>query len=215
MSSWLLLIILSLWSQTRATVLPMPFKARKALLLNRPVSAPSIRGTAIKLFRDIGWSFEVHKNSPDQNKTVIKSRFEGTNGTYLVYADLDDAEQRVRVYCYSSVCQSVPEKVRSRMAEYLTRANYGIIIGNFEMDYGGGEVRFKASMDLKGGKLEPSMFRNLVSLSVDTMDFYHVGLMEVVVSDKLPSEIIGEVERGEVSERNALLGAQSGGDSPS
>ena len=31
---------------------------------------------------------------------------------------------------------------RQDIAEYLTRANYGMVMGNFEMDYSDGEIRY-------------------------------------------------------------------------
>ena len=33
------------------------------------------------------------------------------------------------------------------MAEYLHRANYGLRVGNFELDYDDGEIRYKTYID--------------------------------------------------------------------
>jgi len=42
---------------------------------------------------------------------------------------------------------------RGAVAEFINRANYGIIIGNFEMDFADGEIRYKTSIDVQGDKL--------------------------------------------------------------
>ena len=39
----------------------------------------------------------------------------------------------------------VEEDKRAAVAEYLTRANYGLHVGNFEMDMTDGEVRYKTT----------------------------------------------------------------------
>jgi hypothetical protein len=61
----------------------------------------------------------------------------------------------------------VPEAKRQAMAEFLTRAKYGLCMGNFEMDFGDGEVRYKASLDIADGELTAKMIEvlHMVSLS--------------------------------------------------
>jgi hypothetical protein len=39
------------------------------------------------------------------------------------------------------------KKDRDKVAEFIVRANYGLVIGNFEMRYKDGSVRFKSSVD--------------------------------------------------------------------
>jgi len=39
----------------------------------------------------------------------------------------------------------IPEEHRLKMAEFISRANYGLILGNFEIDFLAGELRFKAA----------------------------------------------------------------------
>jgi hypothetical protein len=49
------------------------------------------------------------------------------------------------------------------MAEYLTRANYGLILGNFAMDMADGEVHYKVSVDFEDGLLSPKMANNMLA----------------------------------------------------
>ena len=42
--------------------------------------------------------------------------------------------------------QVYPEAI----AEFLTRTNYSMIIGNFELDFADGEIRYKTSIDVQG-----------------------------------------------------------------
>ena len=95
---------------------------------------------------------------------------------------------------YTVAPVKVPEEVRSDVAEYLTRANYGLRIGNFELDYRDGEVRYKTSLDFEGAELLPPLIRNTVYPSVNTMDRYMPGLMSVIYGGKTPFEAIEDIE---------------------
>ncbi len=66
------------------------------------------------------------------------------------------------------------------MAEFLTRANYGLIIGNFELDFGDGEIRYKTSLDVEGDRLSQASIKQLVYTSVLTMDQYLPGIEAVI-----------------------------------
>jgi hypothetical protein len=64
--------------------------------------------------------------------------------------------------------------------EFITRANYGINIGDFEMDLDDGEIRFKISMDVEAGVLSNIMVRNMMVAAYTTVDRFFPGLMSVL-----------------------------------
>jgi hypothetical protein len=66
------------------------------------------------------------------------------------------------------------------VAEYLTRANYGLILGNFGLDYTDCEIRYKTSIDVEGDHLAPALIRNLVYTNVTMMDQYLPGILAIL-----------------------------------
>jgi len=66
------------------------------------------------------------------------------------------------------------------VALYLTRANYGLVIGNFELDLDDGEVRLKASIDVEGATLTEALVDHLVIAGAVTTDRYIPGLQAVI-----------------------------------
>jgi hypothetical protein len=58
----------------------------------------------------------------------------------------------------------VPEARRAAVGELLNRANYaGIMVGHFELDYDGGEVRFRTSLAYsKAEEVTTGLMRNLI-----------------------------------------------------
>ncbi len=135
---------------------------------------------------------------PLEDKTIYRAAFDGKNGELRCYAQIRVELEQFLFYAVAPV--KVPEEARSDVSEYLTRANYGLRIGNFELDYHDGEVRYKSSLDFEGEKLTNNLIRNTIYPAVQTMDRYLKGLLSVMFGGRTPLEAIEEVE-GEARER--------------
>ena len=135
------------------------------------------------------WKFNVVKDD-----TALMLSFRGEAGSWQCFATVDEEKQWFTFY--SILPSNVPEEKRVEIAEFITRANYGLVIGNFEMDYGDGEVRYKTSVDVEGGELTPKMIENLMRANLMTMDRYFPGVMGVLYGDRDPAEAIAETEEG-------------------
>ena len=118
--------------------------------------------------------------------------FSGANGQVACYAQIRVDLEQLLFYVMCPV--KVAEDRRSAMAEFIARANYGMRIGNFELDFSDGEVRYKSSFDFEDVVLQPEMIRNAIYPAVQTMDRYLPGLMGVIYGNKTPSEAIAEIE---------------------
>ena len=123
---------------------------------------------------------------------MLKSDFENKNGDIWCYEKIRvDLEQFI-FYVVAPV--KAPEEVRPLIAEYITRANYGLRIGNFEMDFDDGEIRCKSSIDFENSTLDTSLIKNIIYPAVHTMDFYLPGLMSVMYGNKSPEQAISDTE---------------------
>lgn len=132
-----------------------------------------------------------------EGKYAYSMSYSGKNGDLRCYAIVRVDLEEFLFYAVAPI--KVPEDVRTAVAEYLTRANYGLRIGNFEMDYSDGEVRYKSSLDFEGQALTFDLIRNAIYPSVHTMDRYLPGLLRVSFGGSTPHEAIEEVEGGGLS----------------
>lgn len=130
-----------------------------------------------------------------EGRSVYKTGFEGKNGQFTCYAQ-ERTEQEQFVF-YSIFPVRAPEDKQSQVAEFITRANYGMIIGNFEQDYGDGEIRYKTSVDIEDVEMVEPLIRHLIYANVLTMDKYFPGLMRVLYAGIAPADAIKEVEGAE------------------
>jgi hypothetical protein len=138
-----------------------------------------------------------------ENQAAMSMNFQGQNGRWSCYARVEEEKQIVLFYSYCPM--KAPEDKRPILADFLTRANYGLYIGNFEMDYNDGEVRFKTSLDVEGNKsveegakdpveLSFALMKRVVYDNVGVMDKYLPGVMAVIYGGASPTEAIAKVE---------------------
>lgn len=116
---------------------------------------------------------------------VIRADVEGDNGMWACYVVAREEEQRCTVY--SQAPWETPEEQRPAMAETITRINFGLPLGNFELDFADGEVRFKTSVDLNGETLNAELFEGLLDPNLSTMDAY-LPALEAVRDGRLSPE---------------------------
>ena len=80
------------------------------------------------------------------------------------------------------------------VCEYITRANYGLKIGNFELDRTDGEIRFKIYCFVGEELPSAAILDTLVRLPVIELDRYGNGLLAVSMGLLSPSEAIEQAE---------------------
>jgi hypothetical protein len=143
-----------------------------------------------QFMQDDGW----HPQTLEDNY-VYRAYFVGRNGEVTCFAQVRvDLEQFI---FYVVMPVRAPSQMRLAVAEYLTRANYGLRIGNFELDFDDGEVRYKSSVDFEGVELTPALIRNTIYPAVQTMDRYLPGVLAVVFGGKSAEEAITAIEEDE------------------
>lgn len=140
-----------------------------------------------RFFEDEEWPVRPFDDEP-----AVEGQFEGDHGEFRVVALADELEQRFAFY---AVCPEVcPPESRAPMAELLTRVNYGMMIGNFELDLDDGEIRYKGSLDVEGVDLPLAMLRSLVFSCCTTLDLYRPAIQAVLEGRASPREAVDLVE---------------------
>jgi hypothetical protein len=141
----------------------------------------------VDFFEDDNWPY-----TPVPGEPVLSLHFVGKSGHWICYAQAREEQQQ---FVFYSVCpMAMPDFKRQAVAEFVTRANYGMIIGNFELDYNDGEVRYKTSLDVEGTELNLALIRQAVYANVLMMDRYLPGLLNLVYTDVTPAQAVAEVE---------------------
>ena len=145
--------------------------------------------TIKQFFKEENWSFV---ESEVDTGLILKSG--GKSGQWNCYARVNEEEGQFIFYSYAPV--SVPESNYTSVTEYITRANFGLIIGDFELNFITGTIQYKTSIDMKGeeSKLSSTLIRHLVYTNVVTMDKYLPGFNLILESKATPEQAITYIE---------------------
>eukprot|EP01111_Echinosteliopsis_oligospora_P014694 TRINITY_DN558_c0_g1_i1.p1 TRINITY_DN558_c0_g1~~TRINITY_DN558_c0_g1_i1.p1 ORF type:complete len:169 (-),score=41.74 TRINITY_DN558_c0_g1_i1:99-605(-) len=108
-----------------------------------------------------------------------------------------DKEADISVSCVWST--NVPPEFRVKVAEYCTRANYGLSYGVFKIDKNDGEVIFECTADIENCSKEaptniPTIIDFYVSIVTSTWQKYRAGLTQVADGRISPAEAIRNAE---------------------
>jgi hypothetical protein len=128
------------------------------------------------------------------NEPIAVTGFHGKNGQWQCQLHLREEQRQIVFY---SICPvTVPYDRRVAMAEFITRANYGLVMGNLELDMDDGEVRYKTSREMSSDTLaeclSPLLYANVLSF-----DRYLLGIKLVTEGHVLPVEACAAVEDAE------------------
>lgn len=127
---------------------------------------------AIRTYLDEqGWEY-----TQSEGQSVLMADFTSDRGGWRVF--FAAAEDGV-VSVDSVLAQLVPAERRAETALLLTRANYGLRVGGFQLDLDDGELRCHAAIDVEMSMLSAAMVQNLIVANLATMDRYHAAIMAV------------------------------------
>jgi hypothetical protein len=139
------------------------------------------------------------------DERTIHAGFQGRNFNYQLLARAQDGHQQAMFY--SMVPVRIQPEHRPAVADFLCRTNFGLILGNFEMDYETGELRYKTSVDVEGGELTSSMVKTLMHVNLSTADKYAKGLIGILYRGLTPVQAIAEIEEVSATKRLAAQAA--------
>jgi hypothetical protein len=133
------------------------------------------------------WIFKSH-----EDKLTVEIPYKAKNGSWNCFAEL--IPERETLVFYSMLSNPIPESKRAEVAEFITRANSRLLLGNFELDFTDGELGYKTSVDVEGGQLTFNMLNNMLYANVITLDIYLPGIMNVLYGNLSPQEAIDLIE---------------------
>ena len=113
------------------------------------------------------------------------SGFEGLYNSFRFVMVVDDDAVQNYVNYPISAKDKMPQ-----MAEFITRANYELKYGAFEMDYSNGEVRFHLALPMSAVRADEDLLPLMIGLPPTILDKYAKGFFDVLMGVKTPEEAI-------------------------
>jgi hypothetical protein len=143
--------------------------------------------TMTQFFKEDNWTFQQVEGKP-----MLSMHSTGENGSFASFAEAHEKKQIFIFYTYAPV--KAPESKRLPVALLLTRMNYALMLGNWELDFEDGEVRYKTSIDVEGDRLSVALVKNVVIPNLLMVDRYTPAIMAVIYGNKQPLEALQEID---------------------
>lgn len=152
---------------------------------------------AVTYYTDNDWGAE-----PIGDGVGLTVQVAGTDGEWTALVLADDEADRFVFYSLSPV--DIPEDRRPAVAEFLHRANHGLVSAAFEMDVDSGEVQLRSGIELfdmpldlrRDARLLQFLVADLSAANVATFDRYLPGLVGLVIGEPEPRDVVEQIEAG-------------------
>jgi len=145
---------------------------------------------AIEQFlKEDDWNFEpVDENGVIRFGIRLKCKFQ--------HADIHVRIRQSGFMVLAVLPITADEESRPQVLDFINRANYGFIHGNFEMDPRDGEVRFRTSQNCGDDEVLVSseIIRECIYLNLSMVERYGTPLMKVMMGALEPEEAIEQAE---------------------
>ena len=138
-------------------------------------------------FRNHEWNF-----TQDEERPILRMGFSGDNGEWRCAAAVEWDETQFAFYSILPARAAID--ARPAIAELVTRINYGLFTGGFEIDWSDGEIRMKTSLLLYGEELPDEMIHQVVGQNLTTMDEYFPAFLKVLYLRVTPPDAIRKAE---------------------
>jgi len=133
-----------------------------------------------------------HTQHPETQAVVAS--FGGHAGSYRVLGRVGDDRQLFQVFGLTPF--RVPEGSRAAIAETIARANYGLMLGKFELDLDDGELRFQVAHILTSDMLDDNVIERMIGVTLSMLDMYLPAFLSVIYGNELPRLAVRCVEAG-------------------
>ncbi len=143
----------------------------------------------VRYFEEHQWRFDKH-----EDERIINLGFSGEHGQFRCAAVINEDDDMFQFFTFIPL--RIPPERRADLAEFITRANYGMKIGKFEMDFEDGELRFHTSVRYTDRLLQDEIIRDVIGINLVTADRYFPALTRLLFGGLSPEDAIATVEGG-------------------
>ena len=150
-----------------------------------------------ELFEREGWKYRK------RNDRSYFFGFRGNNNRYDFWAFINAKGSVLSLYAILPL--TAPGDKKDKVAEYLHRANYDMMLGNFELDFRDGEIRFKVTTDYGDQKPDLDQLNRAIDCCLTMADRYIEGVGLIIFAGHTPEQAISMVEGGAVREERSSI----------
>lgn len=168
---------------------PEPEEAPAAPAISAPSQREALRDRVLAYLNGRRLKYEIREDSDRLFHASLNFRLQGRMNACTVAFLATDTD--VEALAFSPI--TAAEEYRALTAEFMMRANYGMKLGAFELDFRDGEVRFKSTLSAVSSVPSPQDVARILSMPVIMMERYGEGLVKCMLGLGNPAEEIEKI----------------------
>ena len=129
-----------------------------------------------------GWPVNI-----DAEHTLLSTTYKSGDDSWVFVASIDVNTRILTVF--SRAPEPCPASRRPAMCEALTRLNWGMTHGSFDMDFTDGEIRYRVGTDLAGNELDAGIVQNVTNYCLQHMTT-HLPTLRAIIAGACPADVI-------------------------
>lgn len=142
---------------------------------------------AAEVLEEHGWDYDELDDD-----SALGWRMSGPDGGWSSFALAREDEGRFAVY--SVLDEPIPAQLRADAAELVARANWGLPVGNWELDMDDGSVRCKTSIDVAADRLSLGLAARVIERNLAVVDAYIAAFAAFAAREVTAREAIALAE---------------------
>lgn len=128
----------------------------------------------------------------DADREVASATFTCETGAYQVIARVNEEDRLFQVF---GICPiTIPQGSRLDVCHAITRANWGLKVGKFELDMDEGRLHFHIANVVDGDQVSDGLFGRLIAITLAMLDRYIPAILSVVYGNEPPASAVQRVE---------------------
>lgn len=148
------------------------------------------RNALVEYVRSQGWKHRIDVDNEEHCVIQLGMNVRGKLSSVRMILVASESDIQSIAVCP----MNATEDVRQIVAEYVTRANYGLKVGNFELDFRDGEVRYQSCMVSLDGVPTQKNIERTVDMPILMFSRYGDGLVKSLMGFGNPEQDIREIE---------------------
>ncbi len=144
--------------------------------------------TLVEHFRKQGWHHETN-----EERDILCAHFALQNGECRCMAAVNENDDLLQVFMIFPVV--VPPQKRGAVAELCLRTSCELKLGNFDLDFNDGELRFRISVLYPKGELSDDVIQFVMDTILLMTDVHFQAFMTVIYGARSPHEVLRQVEQ--------------------
>jgi hypothetical protein len=151
---------------------------------------PSLFDEVARFFVQNNWLLH-----PIPQQTIFSMNFQGQHGTFECYAETIEPKKQ---FVFYSICPvKISEAKRSTIAEWVTRTNWHLVMGNFDLNFDQGSLRYRSSIELESDRFNAALselIKRVAYTNVIMMDKHLPAIMAIVQENLTAIEAMNLVQ---------------------